>query len=200
MNSLLSAPCLIWPHRATYKAGLPGTKETFLFQVLIVKSAESQAACRDKASGMNKYYAAGTATFCCVKADKSRNKAANYKQTKTGPTAISTSDKSAFICRQRHLWRTSSLVRGFGFGLGGVPNSLCIQIASFFFGVQFLVVQHRGQIASRCAGPVVASLASYISHFGAEPWLGSGVILSRKVQRVLTAWTCVAGTSSGASH
>lgn len=68
-----------------YKAGLPGTKETFLFQVLIVKSAESQAACRDKASGMNKYYAAGAATFCCVKEDKSRNKAANYEQTKTGP-------------------------------------------------------------------------------------------------------------------
>lgn len=33
----------------------------------------------------------------------------------------------------------------------------------FFFGVQFLVVQHRGQIASRCTGPVVASLASYMS-------------------------------------
>lgn len=63
MNSLLSASCLIWPHRAPCNAGLFGTKGTFLFQVLIVESAESQAARHDKASRMNKYYAAGTATF-----------------------------------------------------------------------------------------------------------------------------------------
>lgn len=83
LNSPLSAPRLIRPHRATYKAALFGTKETFLFQVLIVESAESQAACHDKASRMNKYYAAGVAAFRCVKEDKSRNNASNNTQTKT---------------------------------------------------------------------------------------------------------------------
>lgn len=65
---------------------------------------------------MSKYCAAGTATFCCVKEDKRRNKAGKKNTTskpKHRPTAISASDKIALICRGTRLHDTSRLIKCF---------------------------------------------------------------------------------------
>lgn len=140
LNSPLSAPCLIWPHRATCKAVLCGTKETLLFQVLIVESAESQAARHDKASRMNKYYAAGTATFRCVKEDKSRNKARKHQQTKTWSYSnINVRQDSIHLQRAKRPYRFMPSKKKKGGGW--VDESLSIHITYFFCRVSDCAAQ-----------------------------------------------------------
>lgn len=134
LNSPLSASCLIGPHGATCKAALFGTKETLLFQVLIVESAESQAARHDKTSRMNKYYAAGTATFRCVKEDKSRNKARKHQPTKTSSYS-NINVKITFICREQNSHTASCLMPylkyiKLGFGLDKI---VCLHTLLLFF-------------------------------------------------------------------
>lgn len=142
LNTPLSASCLIWPHRATCKAVLFGTKETLLFQVLIVESAESQAAHHDKASRMNKYYAAGTATFRCVKEDKSRNKARKHQQAKTSPYSnINVRQDSIHLQRAKRPYcfmpyKKKNKKRGFGWIEFVYTHSL-------YFFAESAIVQHR---------------------------------------------------------
>lgn len=136
LNSPPSASCLIWPHRATCKAVLSGTKETF--QVLIVESAESQAARHDKASRMNKYYAAGTATFRCVKEDKSPNKARKHQQTKTW--SYSNINVRQDSIHPQRAERPYCFIPYKKKGLRG-DKSLSIHITFFFFFAESAIVQ-----------------------------------------------------------